>query len=135
MAKINNNHTKAIGRRKTASSRVRLYKGVGVSMVNGKKVFEYFPAITSKAVIELPLKETELLEKYYFTAKVTGGGQKGQLKAVAHGLARAIADMDPEKYRKPLKRLGLLTRDSRFRLRRMVGTGGKARRQKQSPKR
>jgi len=34
-----------------------------------------------------------------------------------------------------LKKMGLLTRDARIRQRRMVGTGGKARRKKQSPKR
>ena len=38
-------------------------------------------------------------------------------------------------YRIPLKKAGLLTRDSRIRERRKVGTGGKARRKKQSPKR
>ena len=43
--------------------------------------------------------------------------------------------LDREKFRAPLKKAGFLTRDSRIRERRKAGTGGKARRKKQSPKR
>ena len=43
--------------------------------------------------------------------------------------------LDEAVYKSPLRTAGLLTVDSRVRERRMVGTGGKARRQKQSPKR
>jgi len=73
--------------------------------------------------------------KYYVTVKVVGGGKNGQLDAVVHGIARAFDKADREKFRPPLKRAGLLTRDARVRERRKVGTGGKARRKKQSPKR
>lgn len=66
---------------------------------------------------------------------VQGGGKKGQLGAIIHGLARAIEKTDKETLRPILKKAGLLTRDSRTRERRKVGTGGKARRVKQSPKR
>lgn len=132
---IDQKFTKALGRRKTSSARVRLLKGKEDSLVNNIKVFDYFPGKSSKTVIEKPLVETETLDKYYFTAKVTGGGKKGQLDALVHGISRALTTLDGDKHRKPLKKLGLLTRDSRRRLRRMVGTGGKARRQKQSPKR
>lgn len=135
MAKITTNHMKSVGRRKTASVQIRLFKGKGESTVNGKKVFDYFPGATNKVIIERPFTVNEVLEKYYFTAKVSGGGKKGQLDALVHGIAKALNTLDVEKFRKPLKKIGLLTRDSRARLRRMVGTGGKARRQKQSPKR
>ena len=64
-----------------------------------------------------------------------GGGKKGQLGAVTHGMARAFDKLDREKFRPELKKAGLLTRDSRTRERRKIGTGGKARRKKQSPKR
>ena len=73
--------------------------------------------------------------KYYVTVKVVGGGKKGQLGATVHGIARALAKLDADTLRAPLKKAGLLTRDSRVRERRKVGTGGKARRKKQSPKR
>lgn len=135
MAKVTTNYTKGLGRRKTSSAVVRLIKGSGESTVNGKKVSDYFPGAASKVIVEKPLVISELLGKYFFTAKVVGGGKRSQLSAVSNGISRALNSLSPEKYRKPLKKLGLLTRDSRARLRRMVGTGGKARRQKQSPKR
>jgi len=51
------------------------------------------------------------------------------------GIARALSLLDPVKFRIPLKKAKLLSRDPRIRERRKVGTGGKARRKKQSPKR
>jgi small subunit ribosomal protein S9 len=51
-----------------------------------------------------------------------------------HGISRALATTN-EAFREPLKAADLLTRDSRIRQRRHVGTGGKARRKKSSPKR
>ena len=59
----------------------------------------------------------------------------GQLDAVVHGIARALSLLDRDAYRAILKTAGLLTRDARAKERRKVGTGGKARRAKQSPKR
>jgi len=67
--------------------------------------------------------------------KVAGGGNSGQLDAMIQGIARALSAIDTGKFRPILKTSGLLTRDARIRQRRMVGTGGKARRAKQSPKR
>jgi small subunit ribosomal protein S9 len=63
-----------------------------------------------------------------------GGGQKSQLDALILSLARALIKSNL-KFRPVLKKAGLLTRDARERQRRMVGTGGKSRRVKQSPKR
>jgi small subunit ribosomal protein S9 len=57
-----------------------------------------------------------------------------QLGAFVLGLSRALAAID-EGVKPVLRKKGLLTRDQRVRERRKVGTGGKARRQKQSPKR
>lgn len=123
----NKKYTFTIGRRKTSTARVRLLKGSGENLINGKKVVEF--------LLEKPFKVTNIFGKYYFTAKVSGGGKISQLLAVVHGVSRAIVKLDPEKYRSLLKKEGLLTRDSRERQRRMVGTGGKSRRKKQSPKR
>lgn len=122
------NYTYAIGRRKSASARVRLFKGVGENMINDKKV-------DSLNRFLRPFNLTETVGKYFFTAKVSGGGKEGQLEAILHGISRALVKINPEKFRVVLKKANLLTRDSRVRLRRMVGTGGKARRKKQSPKR
>jgi small subunit ribosomal protein S9 len=65
---------------------------------------------------------------------VVGSGKLSQLLAVIHGLSRAIAKVDA-KHKTILRVSGLLTRDPRKRQRRNIGTGGKARRKKQSPKR
>jgi small subunit ribosomal protein S9 len=125
----------AVGKRKKASARVRLFKGKGDSTVNGVAMEKYFPGEVNKAFWQKPFALTETAGKYYISAKVVGSGKRGQLEAVVLGISRAFSKDNPEKFRVPLKKAGLLTRDSRARQRRMVGTGGKARRKKQSPKR
>ena len=135
MAKIKKqDYTYAKGKRRTASVRVRLFKGKGESLVNNMPLEKYFPGSINKAHWKKPFELTETWEKYYFSAKVVGSGHKGQLDALVQGLSRALAEADPDK-RTILKKAGLLTRDSRIRQRRMIGMGGKSRRKKQSPKR
>jgi small subunit ribosomal protein S9 len=125
-----------VGRRKTASARVRLYpnKKGGIE-VNGVGISNYFPGEANKQRYLKPLKVCDLIGKHKITVKVQGSGKKGQLGAVVHGIARAIDQLDTEKYHDSLKQKGLLTRDPRMKERRKVGTGGKARHKKQSPKR
>lgn len=129
------NYAYAVGRRRSASARVRLFKGKGQNLVNEKPIGEYFPGVVAKAKWDRPFKLTDTTEKYFVTVKVIGGGKEGQLDAVTHATAKAFNALNREKFRQPLKKAGLLTRDSRIRERRKVGTGGKARRKKQSPKR
>lgn len=128
-------YTYAVGRRRSASARVRLFKGDKQHEVNGKPIGKYFPGAIMQSAWEKPFNLTDTKGKYYVTVKVVGGGKNGQLDAVVHGIARALSILDTDKYRAPLKSAGLLTRDARVRQRRMVGTGGRARKQKQSPKR
>ena len=129
------NYTYMGGKRKTSSARVRLFHGKGESTVNGKPIAEFFPGEVNKTQWEKPFGLTETTGKYYITARVVGGGVRSQLKAIVLGIARAMSKANPEKFRPLLKKGGLLSRDSRERQRRMVGKGGKSRRQKQSPKR
>lgn len=124
-----------IGRRRTSIARVRLYRGKGENTVNAKPANSYFEGQVALKSLEKPFGATETSDKYYFSAKVTGGGINGQLEATVLGISRALLKVSSEKNRVPLKRLGLLTRDPRIRQRRMVGMGGKSRRKKQSPKR
>lgn len=131
----NSKYTYAVGRRKTSSARVRLFKGRGDHLVNNKKALDFVGNESNLNIILRPLVITDTLEKYYFTAQVLGGGKTSQIQAVVHGISRALVKIDLEKYKFVLKSNGFLTRDPREKLRRMVGTGGKARRQKQSPKR
>lgn len=126
---------RAVGRRKEAIARVRLYQGKGETQVNNLSIQKYFPGEVAKMVYLQPFGLTKTEGDYYATIKVSGGGKSGQLQAVVHGLARAFSLADKEKFKPLLKKHGLLTRDSRTRERRKVGMGGKARRKKQSPKR
>lgn len=127
--------TYAVGKRKRSSSRVRVFRGKGENTVNTMLASEYFKGSAFAKILARPFGVTEASDKYYFSARVTGGGKVGQIEAVVLGISRALAKISPDKFKFALRKASLLTRDSRVRQRRMVGTGGKARRKKQSPKR
>lgn len=135
-------YTYAVGRRKTAIARVRLYPKASVPghdgvqlLVNDKPADVYFGGNAEKNQYRRPFLVTETLTKMSASVHIVGGGVASQLGALIHGIARAITKHDTDKYRATLKAAGLLTRDPRAKERRKVGTGGKARRTKQSPKR
>lgn len=128
-------YVSAVGRRKTATARVRLYKEQGDFIVNNKVVGEYFGNVNNAPVsYTKPFVVTETQGKYAVAIKVEGSGTNAQLDAVVHGISRALVKLNPD-LRPFLKKEGLLTRDDRMRETRKIGTGGKARRAKQSPKR
>ena len=129
------NYVYAAGRRKSSVARVRLFKGEKESTVNDTVIGKYFPGNVMRALWQKPFSLTNNLGKYFITVKVTGGGRMSQIEAVMHGTAKALSEADREANRPALKTAGLLTRDARIKERRMVGTGGRARKQKQSPKR
>jgi small subunit ribosomal protein S9 len=108
-----NEYFEGIGRRKTSTCRVRIYKGDEVSTINGMPVEEYFQGIPdAKKRIMKPLDTVELSDKFYFTAKVNGGGTTGQVDSVQLGLARALYAMD-EDLKPKLRQADLVTRDPR----------------------
>lgn len=137
----------AVGRRRESVARVRLYiankkevvvNGVklakGSFVINGKPAEEVYSRRYAQKLCIYPLELTDSLDRFVVSAHVTGGGQMGQLDAIKHGISRALVSVD-ESYKTILREHDLLTRDARTRQRRNVGTGGKARRKKQSPKR
>ncbi len=115
-------YIEAIGRRKTATARVRITPASKMSYdINSKTIEEYFPVkelatIVSEAYIESKLTET----KFKITVIVSGGGINGQAEAVRHGIARALIEWDKE-LRGKLKKAGLLKRDPRAKERRKFG--------------
>jgi len=143
----------AIGRRKKSVAQVRLYlvnRSGGFNLkennksllikkgeiyINFKPYEKIYFHPYEKNKLLLPLKITDNLERFAISIVVKGGGKSGQLEAIIHGLSRAIEQVNKEQYRPILKKAGLLMRDPRKKERRKVGTGGKARREKQSPKR
>jgi len=135
----------AIGRRKSSTAQVRIYKKdavvwgkttvkKGEIVVNNKPALEYFGMSFERAYKE-PLEATNTKDKFAVSIKVRGGGKKGQLDAAILAIARGLDKIDREKFHTILKKKGMFTRDPRVRERRKVGMGGKSRRRKQSPKR
>ncbi len=125
--------THAVGRRKEASARVRLLPGTTEMTVNGKPMVEYFNYKLHQNKIMEPLKMVGLADTFGISVKVEGGGVSGQAEAVRHGIARALVLLN-EDYRKILRAVGFMTRDSRSKERKKFGLR-KARRAPQWSKR
>lgn len=122
------------GRRKTASARVFLRPGNGEITVNGKSLEDYFGGReSSRMIVRQPLDTVESNDRFDFKITVSGGGPSGQAGAIRHGIARALADYDPE-MKSPLRAAGYITRDPRAVERKKVGKH-KARRSVQFSKR
>ncbi len=123
----------AIGRRKRASATVRVYKrGKGKVTVNEKPLADYF-SITEQQVVTDTLTTIGQADKLDIVARVKGGGSRGQAEAIRHGIARALIQLNPV-FKKALKKVGYLTRDSREKERKKPGLK-KARRAPQFSKR
>lgn len=130
----------AVGRRRTATARVRLYVGEseiakGSMVVNARPVEQYFPGEVYKKMYFEPFRTTNTMNRFATSVKVTGGGLSGQLGALVLGISRALEKVDKEKFRPILKKRGFMKRDPRAKERRKAGRAGKARAKKQSPKR
>ena len=125
----------AIGRRKSAIARVRLWSGKQELTINGKTLSVYFRNDTIKKMIHSPFVVANVLGQYTGSIKIAGSGIMGQAEAIMHGIGRALVKADPEKFKKLMRDNGFLTRDPRMKETRKAGQGGRARAKKQSPKR
>jgi len=124
----------ALGRRKSATARVRVMPGKGNIVINNKPAVEYFE--NSKFLLnelERPFAVLEQTGKYDVSAVVSGGGHAGQVDAIRLGISKALAVMN-EELKSTLKRADLLGRDPRVRERKKFGLKG-ARKQRQFTKR
>lgn len=112
-----------VGRRKTATARVRLTRGTGKVLVNGSEPLAYFKTdeFTNSALS--PLKTVEMADQVDITIKAQGGGLNGQAGAVRLGIARALEKLNAD-LRVPLKQEGHLKRDPRSRERKKAGQPG-----------
>jgi small subunit ribosomal protein S9 len=104
--------TQTTGRRKQAVARVRLRGGAGALTVNRRPIEDYFPSASHRMIVTEPLRLTTTAEQYDVDATIDGGGVAGQAGALRLGIARALAELDPE-LRAMLKKAGFLTRDAR----------------------
>jgi small subunit ribosomal protein S9 len=110
----------AVGRRKRAVARVRLYPGDGQVVINNKGLEEFFGRPQDWLDVMAPLKVTENAEQFNLSVRVKGGGITGQAQAIRHGVARALLRFDPD-LRISLRRAGHLTRDPREKERKKPG--------------
>lgn len=122
-----------IGRRKTSIARVYLKPGKGQITVNDRPLDNYFPSEILRTTVRQGLTLTNQVEQYDVQVNVEGGGNKGQAEAIRLGISRALVKLNAEN-RPPLKKEGLLTRDSRMVERKKPGRR-KARRKFQFSKR
>jgi len=111
----------AVGRRKTATSGVRIFtQGKKEILVNEKPYEKYFSLPFLQRIIEEPLKEINCLGKFRISVKVKGGGLSAQAGAIRLGIARALVKLNPY-FKKRLRKAGFLTRDARIRERKKPG--------------
>jgi small subunit ribosomal protein S9 len=124
-----------LGRRKSATARVRLLSGKGEVKINDKSLSDYLDGSKSlQAELMKPFSTLELdPEKYNISAKVAGGGHASQIEAVRLGLSKALVELN-EDFRGTLRRAELLGRDPRERERKKFGLKG-ARKKRQFTKR
>jgi small subunit ribosomal protein S9 len=116
----------AVGRRKTAVARVRLFtirpleEDVGKITVNNKTYQEYFPLMDLQQTVEASLRKLKSLNRFEVMAQVKGGGIRAQAEAIRHGIARTLVRFNAD-FRKKLKRAGYLKRDPRMKERKKYG--------------
>jgi len=124
----------AVGRRKTAIARVRIWLGAKkpIITVNGKNFTEYFKQKELQDLLIEPFIKAGI-DKFAISIKIFGGGLYAQAYASRHGLSRALILAQPD-LKPVLKTLGFLTRDPRMKERKKPGLKG-ARRAPQWSKR
>ena len=104
---------RAIGRRKTATAVVRLYKASKTSYsINGKDLVVYFPTPELKKIVTGAFETATPSEKFEVVVTTKGGGSHAQAEAVRHGISRALVLFDAE-LRTTLKKSKMLKRDPR----------------------
>ena len=143
------------GRRKTSTARVFLKQDTDLITINTLSISKYFGHKTARMIIQQTLQAVEMTDKFDLRITVRGGGDMGQAGAIRHGITRALIKYDEEflnkpaankepvdgfesikdnSYRRILRKLGFVTRDSREVERKKVGHR-KARKKEQYSKR
>lgn len=117
----NNAYIETVGRRKTATARVRITESAKNNfVVNDKSLKDYFKVNELVEIASEALAKSKTPARFDVSVKVKGGGVSSQSEAVRHGIARALVLYDKE-LRKKIKGLGFLKRDPRAKERRKFG--------------
>jgi small subunit ribosomal protein S9 len=106
-------YTTAVGRRKTASARVKVTPAAKTTItVNGVPANEYFKTKERADITGDAFRLDDVTGDYEVVAKVQGGGVSAQAEAVRHAISRALLKAHAD-LRSPLKKAGYLIRDPR----------------------
>lgn len=116
-----NTYTYGLGRRKSATARIRLYKGKGEITINDKPALEYLSHNkTYLAEITDPLALVQKQKEYNLSIKVSGGGLAGQVDAIKLAISKALS-LEATDLRPVLKKAGFMKRDPREKERKKYG--------------
>jgi len=111
----------AVGRRKRAIARVRLFRnGTGKIVVNGQDCATYFTMLIARATCKQPLDAVGQADKVDVESLIVGGGIRAQSDALSLGIARALCLLNPT-FQRALRKVGHLTRDARIKERKKPG--------------
>jgi small subunit ribosomal protein S9 len=120
MDKTKKKYIETIGRRKTATARVRITPATKASyVINDKELATYFPTAELQKIVTDPFTKVEGAI-YSVSVKVKGSGIHSQAEAVRHGISRALV-VENEEDKTKLKSEGFLKRDPRAKERRKFG--------------
>ena len=114
-------YTYGLGRRKSATATVRLYKGKGEITINNKPALEYLSDNkTYLAEITDPLALAGKQKEFDVSIIAKGGGLAGQVDAIKLAISKALVLEAPD-LRPVLKKAGFTSRDPREKERKKYG--------------
>jgi len=113
--KMTGEYIESVGRRKTATARVRMFAGDQEVAINNKSLTAYFPKahLQEKVTVPFQVAGDDYPDEFFVSVHVSGSGKNGQAEAIRHGVARALVEHDTS-LKKPLKDAGFLKRDARM---------------------
>lgn len=114
-------YIEAIGRRKSAIARVRIFQSDKYKFeINKRDLEDYFPVEELRGKIRKVFELVNIPQKFKVSVHINGGGVSAQSDAISLGIARALEKFEPE-LRKNLKKAGYLKRDARIKERKKPG--------------
>lgn len=115
------NSVTAIGRRKSATARVRVtVGGKGDVVINDRPMLNYFGVEKLRETVYGPFELIGRKKDFDVAVKVLGGGLVGQSEAIRLGIARSLVKLDSG-LKSLLRAAGFLTRNSREKERKKPG--------------
>ena len=112
-----------VGRRKSSTARIRMFPGGGNFVINGKQLDDHFRLVKDQQAATAPMHLIDVRSKYDVWINVHGGGMTGQSGAIALGVSRALAILEPAS-EQALRDANLMSRDARVKERKKYGRRG-----------